>query len=179
MATYSCNPGFGLSGGDGTRTCGGDGSSPTGAWSGTPSTCECMQTSAGLQANLICSNFTVAITCSTLDAIPNGAIVYSPDTIDPFDFETNATYSCNEGFYLEGESIRTCIGDGSSVSGVWNGITPVCTGMFTKLNLNNLCVQTYTCMFICLFHCCSCHLLQSCCPGQQHDHICHRHQFSI
>ena len=48
MATYSCNPGFGLSGGDSTRTCGGDGSSPTGVWSGTPPTCECTcQTTAG------------------------------------------------------------------------------------------------------------------------------------
>ena len=73
--------------------------------------------------------FAVAIICSTLDAILNGAIVYSPDTTDPFDYETNATYSCNEGFYLEGKSFRTCFGDGSSVSGMWNGITPVCTGM--------------------------------------------------
>ena len=39
-ATYSCNPGFGLSVGDSTRTCGGDGSSPTGTWSGGSLTCE-------------------------------------------------------------------------------------------------------------------------------------------
>ena len=40
MATYQCNGGFGLRGGDVTRTCGGDGSSPNGMWSGIPPMCE-------------------------------------------------------------------------------------------------------------------------------------------
>ena len=39
MASYSCVSGFGLSGGDATRTCGGDGSSPTGVWTGVASSC--------------------------------------------------------------------------------------------------------------------------------------------
>ena len=39
-ATYSCDPGFGISGGDPVRTCGGDGSSPSGEWTGNASTCE-------------------------------------------------------------------------------------------------------------------------------------------
>ena len=38
-ATYICNTGYGLSG-DVTRTCEGDGSSPTGMWSGALPTCE-------------------------------------------------------------------------------------------------------------------------------------------
>ena len=42
MATYSCNTGFGLSGGDATRSCGGDGSSPNGIWSGMSPTCQGM-----------------------------------------------------------------------------------------------------------------------------------------
>ena len=40
VATYSCGEGFGLSGGDVTRTCEGDGSSPNGAWSGVTPSCE-------------------------------------------------------------------------------------------------------------------------------------------
>ena len=38
-ATYSCNEGFGPSGGDTVRTCQGQ---PIGAWSGTAPTCEGM-----------------------------------------------------------------------------------------------------------------------------------------
>ena len=36
-ATYGCNTGFGLSGGDTVSTCGG----PTGQWSGIAPSCEC------------------------------------------------------------------------------------------------------------------------------------------
>ena len=37
---YSCESGFGLSGGDTTRICEGDGSSPTGMWSGVDLNCQ-------------------------------------------------------------------------------------------------------------------------------------------
>ena len=40
VATYTCDRGFRLTGGDMTRTCGGDGSSSDGMWSGTPPICE-------------------------------------------------------------------------------------------------------------------------------------------
>ena len=39
-ATYQCDVGFGRTGGNEVRTCGGDGSSTTGEWSGTAPTCE-------------------------------------------------------------------------------------------------------------------------------------------
>ena len=39
-ATYTCDTGFGLYRGDGMRTCGGDGSSPNGMWSGASPNCE-------------------------------------------------------------------------------------------------------------------------------------------
>ena len=39
VAMYSCIVGFGLMG-DMTRTCGGDGSSPSGEWSGTSPSCD-------------------------------------------------------------------------------------------------------------------------------------------
>ncbi len=59
----------------------------------------------------------------------NGRIEYSVDTSAPFDFATAATYSCNEGFFLEGNEIRNCGGDGSSMTGLWDGTAPVCTGL--------------------------------------------------
>ncbi len=44
-ATYSCNTGYGLTGGDAVLPCEGDGSSTTGAWIGTPASCEGMKRS--------------------------------------------------------------------------------------------------------------------------------------
>ena len=32
-----------------------------------------------------------------------------------------------------GDDVRTCIGDGSSPMGQWNGTAPVCTGKITIL----------------------------------------------
>ncbi|XP_064384964.1 uncharacterized protein LOC135333878 isoform X2 [Halichondria panicea] len=110
MATYVCFTGYGLSGGDEMLSCGGDGSSPNGVWSGVIPTCE-------------------DITCATLDPIADGVITYNPDTTDPFDFGTNATYSCNDGFFLEGNDISTCDGDGTSVNGEWDVTAPQCTAI--------------------------------------------------
>ena len=42
-AEYRCERGFGLSGGDSTRSCEGDGLSLTGVWSGDAPRCEGMQ----------------------------------------------------------------------------------------------------------------------------------------
>ena len=39
-ATYSCDTGFGLSGGDRERVCGGNGSSSNGVWNGVAPNCE-------------------------------------------------------------------------------------------------------------------------------------------
>ena len=68
------------------------------------------------------------ITCLSLEAIANGQITYSPDTISPYNFGTVATFTCNTGFSLSGDMTRTCGGDGSSQSGVWSGSSPVCVG---------------------------------------------------
>ena len=38
-ATYQCNSGYELTGGDTVRTCTGDGSSPVGQWNGTTPLC--------------------------------------------------------------------------------------------------------------------------------------------
>ncbi len=72
--------------------------------------------------------FFPAITCDGLDTVNNGSITYGPDVTAPYNFGTNATYSCNMGLFLEGDQVRTCQGDDSSVTGTWTGVTPVCAG---------------------------------------------------
>ena len=66
-----------------------------------------------------------AIICLPLGAITNGQVTYSTF---PHNFGTVATFTCNTGFSLSGDSTRTCGGDGSSQNGVWSGSSPVCVG---------------------------------------------------
>ncbi len=70
----------------------------------------------------------VAVTCPPLNSISNGSIAYSPDSPQRFTFDTVAAHSCNEGYYLVGRGIRTCVGDGSTILGQWSGVPPMCTG---------------------------------------------------
>ena len=80
-----------------------------------------------LKKNIVCLIRT-GITCSALPGIGNGTIMYSQnDTTVPYDFETIATYQCDEGFDLVGDKMarRTCAGDGSSF---WSGQPPNCSG---------------------------------------------------
>ncbi len=70
-----------------------------------------------------------AVFCAELASINNGSIAYSPDIVAPFDNGTTASYSCNEGLYLEGNQMRTCQGDDSSLIGTWSGMSPVCAGL--------------------------------------------------
>ncbi len=74
------------------------------------------------------SNNPVAVTCPPLNSIRYGSIAYSPDSAQRFTFDTVASHSCNEGYYLVGRSIRTCVGDGSTILGQWSGVPPMCTG---------------------------------------------------
>ena len=74
--------------------------------------------------------FVTAISCEDLLNPSNGEINFSLDNIAPFDFGTNATYSCDSGFGLSGgDAVRTCDGGGSSPNGVWDGAAPTCEGM--------------------------------------------------
>ena len=71
----------------------------------------------------------LVITCDDLPDPPNGEISFTIDNTAPFDFGTNATYSCDSGFGLSGEdTVRTCDGDGSSPKGEWTGDAPTCDG---------------------------------------------------
>ena len=57
-----------------------------------------------------------------LPGIDNGVITYSPDTVADFDQGTVATYTCNQGFNLQGESQKTCL-----TNGTFSGTAPICT----------------------------------------------------
>ncbi len=79
--------------------------------------------------NILCTiiplyiSFT-AVGCPALAPIPNGAITYDPDMTAPYDVDTVATYSCNDGYFLLGGfATRLCVNIGG---GIWVGLAPVC-----------------------------------------------------
>ncbi len=60
----------------------------------------------------------------------NGTISYSPDMTANFALRTEATYSCNIGFFLvvfERNKVRTCVEDGGTDAiGMWSDDPPTC-----------------------------------------------------
>ncbi len=69
-----------------------------------------------------------AITCSPLVSVANGDVMYSTNSASIFIFGSTATYSCTEGFLLQGNTERSCGGNGRVVNGVWSGLAPLCIG---------------------------------------------------
>lgn len=55
--------------------------------------------------------------CGVLDNPLNGTVTLPMERI----FNSQASYTCNEGFILTGIDNRTCQSDG-----VWSGIAPTC-----------------------------------------------------
>jgi beta-2-glycoprotein 1 len=55
--------------------------------------------------------------CHKIGNFPNGHVTYSPDNF----FGSKLIYSCNSGFTLIGDKVRTCEGDGW-----WSGQSPTC-----------------------------------------------------
>ncbi|XP_064386426.1 latrophilin-like protein LAT-2 isoform X1 [Halichondria panicea] len=91
-ATYTCNTGYNLNGIT-PRTC----QATNETWSGSEPTCE-------------------IVTCSILPAPTNGMVDEPRNT-----FGSNATYTCDTGYTLNGDTTRTCGNDGS-----WSGSEPTC-----------------------------------------------------
>ncbi|XP_003387839.1 PREDICTED: sushi, von Willebrand factor type A, EGF and pentraxin domain-containing protein 1-like isoform X2 [Amphimedon queenslandica] len=122
LATYKCNKGFRLTGST-TRVC-----LNTGEWSLQAPTCEPED-------------------CGPLDDPKNGKVDASGTA-----FWDTATYTCNPGFDIIGESIRTC-----QENGQWSGVAPFCQSAtcellsspkngrvsFTGVTINS--EATYTC----------------------------------
>ena len=62
-----------------------------------------------------------AVNCGNLTDPVNGQVNHTAGT----QFEHNATYSCNTGYNLVGNSTRTC-----QASREWHGSAPTCEGMY-------------------------------------------------
>ena len=134
IATYSCNEGFSLIGGNSTRTCRkGDNYGIVGVWDGLAPRCECTRLSNLISfAIIILFYFSTVIRCSPLNGIKNGNVTYSvsasdTDTTDPLPFGSMATYLCDEHFNLtSGNQTRIC--GVNSTKGVWSGVPSACSG---------------------------------------------------
>ncbi len=47
-----------------------------------------------------------------------------------YDYNTVAQYSCDTGYYLQGNDARSCGGNGLSTVGVWSDRDPSCVGKY-------------------------------------------------
>ena len=63
------------------------------------------------------SLFSLAVECGTLTNPANGRV----DTPQGTTFEHTATYRCNSGYSLVGNTTRTC-----QANGLWSGSSPTC-----------------------------------------------------
>ena len=64
----------------------------------------------------------IVVDCGALADPDNGIVMVSETT-----FNSSATYSCNTGYELRGDAVRTCLG-----SGQWSSGTPMCTSKRSK-----------------------------------------------
>ena len=65
--------------------------------------------------------------CPTLLDPLNGNVLWSD-----LSYNSGATYTCNSGFELVGNELRTCLSDG-----VWSNEEPVCRGIVNWYHLWN------------------------------------------
>ena len=93
----------------------------------------------------LCNNYSnnylshTAIECPPLPAITNGTISCSLDVTPDYDLGTEATYTCEAGFYLEGNEVRVCMDDnGMDAIGVWSGQEPSCVRKLPARVCNSL-----------------------------------------
>ncbi|XP_064393132.1 uncharacterized protein LOC135340597 isoform X2 [Halichondria panicea] len=95
-ATYFCNTGYTLTGGDTTRVC------VSGSWSGSGPICQ--------------------RPCSDLPPLMNGGITYAGGLADNRPNNTIAMFTCDNGYTLigGGRSVRVC------QNGTWSGTAPTC-----------------------------------------------------
>ena len=64
--------------------------------------------------------------CGNLTDPANGQVTHTSGTT----FKQTATYSCNTGYILVGDSTRTC-----QATGNWSGSAPTCQGVLLMSNL--------------------------------------------
>ena len=72
-----------------------------------------------------------SVTCSVLTDPENGTIMIAPDSnTQRLSLGSVATYSCNTGFALVGQTTRVCedTNVGTVTTGTWSGSAPTCQG---------------------------------------------------
>ena len=75
-----------------------------------------------------------AVDCGALTHPTNGQVSHTAGTT----FGQTATYSCDVGYNLVGDSIRIC-----HATGVWSGSTPTCQGMLLLELEYYACIHRY------------------------------------
>ena len=81
----------------------------------------CTEMSVWFTFKMYTSLSLIAIICNELMSPAKGTVEYSdPSRI----FNSRATYSCDEGYTLTGNSQRICVG-----LNIWSGSEPTCTGI--------------------------------------------------
>ncbi len=78
--------------------------------------------------------FTEVITCPSLAPPVNGVLTFTPGADNSnIGLGSVATYSCNLGYVLVGQSTRVCL---TTNGGAWSGNVPVCEGAYPDCTIN-------------------------------------------
>ncbi len=73
------------------------------------------------------------ITCPALISPTRGSVSYGGVSLfgnGNYAFDVLATYYCDTGFSLVGNNSTTCTGNGSSITGAFDGVLPICKGTY-------------------------------------------------
>ena len=89
-----------------------------------------------MQAMLIVCHNAEMLTCPSLAPLPNGVITFTPgtDNTNVIGPGSMATYSCNLGYVLVGQTTRLCISLHEGAASDWTGYAPICRGYYTSNN---------------------------------------------
>ena len=96
--------------------------------------------------------FYIAVDCGPLRQPKNGIVNTIPDTY----LNSTATYSCNPGYNLTGNTQRVCQSNGS-----WSSSAPYCAGengYYASVRMRaaeHTVLCSFVCLFVCLFVCSS------------------------
>ena len=105
-ATYQCDSGYELTGGDTVRTCT---SNQDSQWNGTAPVC----LGNYFRQSIVYYNLIILFSCTAICSdfnLTNGMITYSPNPTSRLQ-GTVAIHSCNDGYVLSGGVNRTCQSD--------------------------------------------------------------------
>ena len=74
---------------------------------------------------------TIVVDCDLLSNITNGMLSYNPQGQDQTLLGATVTYTCNTGYTLNGNNMRTCL-----TGGAWSGSDPTCDGKYRVFQIN-------------------------------------------